>query len=67
MPPIVTETDVTRFITLKMVGGYQYVYKGSPEFVIERLQSGEIFTIVLTGNPATTVVINPMWIATVEY
>lgn len=67
MPPIITEQESSRYISIKMVGGYEYTYKGSPAFVLERMQQGELFTIVLTGSNPPTVIINPMWIATVEY
>lgn len=67
MTPVINESNETRTITICMVNGRSYTYKGSPEFVIERMQTGEIFQIMLISSVPVSVVIQPYYIVSVEY
>lgn len=67
MSPLLTESDKGRFITIVLNGGRSYIYKGNPEFITERMQNGELFSITLTGEIPVTVLINPMWVQAIEY
>lgn len=67
MTPVINESNETRTITIHMANGRSYTYKGSPDFVMERMQTGEIFQIMLLSSVPMSVVIQPYYIISVEY
>lgn len=67
MTPVINESNETRTITIQMANGRSYTYKGSPDFVMERMQTGELFQIMLLSSTPITVVIQPYYIVSVEY